>query len=332
MAVTIRDVARRAGVSASTASRAFTLSGPVDPETLERVRQAAEELGYARNNWASSLRGGSTKKLAMIVPDLTNPFFADLVRGAQARAHELGYLVLVADTDDDPRAESEMLESFADRVDGSLLCTPRTPEDQLGSLTSQGPTVLLHHTSDDVPYVISDVAQGVGLLVDNLVALGHRDIAYLDGPQESWSAQLRRTALDALDLPPGVAIRTVGQVPARFEGGVAGGDLVVASGATAVLAFNDVVALGLLHRLAARGVRVPGDVSVVGFDDVPVAAMATPALTTVAQPLVSSARAGVDMLVDLIEGRPVPDRAVVLPTHLVVRQSTRAVAAPERAA
>ncbi|MEL7977783.1 LacI family DNA-binding transcriptional regulator [Isoptericola sp. F-RaC21] len=325
MAVTIRDVARHAGVSPSTASRAFTLSGPVDPETHARVLAVAEELGYRRNRWASSLRGGATKKLAMIVPDLTNPFFADLVRGAQARAHELGYLVLVTDTDDDPRAESEMLASLADRVDGSLLCTPRTPDDQLGRLTSRGPTVLLHRTSDDVPYVISDVAQGVRLAVDNLVALGHRDIAYLDGPPESWSAGLRRTAIAALDLPDGVAVRTVGQVPARFEGGVAGGDLVVASGATAVLAFNDVVALGLLHRLVARGVRVPDDLSVVGYDDVPSAAMATPGLTTVAQPLVASARTGVDMLVDLVEGRPVGDAAVVLPTHLVVRSSTRAV-------
>lgn len=323
MAITIRDVALRAGVSPATASRALTGTGSVDPATAARVRDAARELGYERNPWASSLRGGTTRKLAMIVPDLMNPFFAELVRSAQAYAHELGYLVLVAETDDDAAAELELLRSMADRVDGSLICTPQTAEAAQGRLVDEGPAIFLHRMSRLVPYVISDVTLGVRLAVENLVALGHRRIAYLDGPAESWSAGLRREAVAVVGAEfPDIDLVTVGQVRARFEGGVAGGDLVIASGATAVLAYNDVVALGLLHRLARRGLRVPDDISIVGFDDVPAAAMSSPALTTVAQPLAESARAGVDMLVALARGEKPAQRAVVLAPTLVVREST----------
>jgi DNA-binding LacI/PurR family transcriptional regulator len=330
MTVTIRDVARQAGVAVSTASRALSGGGPVGEATAERVRSAATALGYEPNRWAASLRGGATKRIAMVVPDLRNPFFADLVKGAQARARELGYMLFVADTDDDPREESRMVRAVSDRVDGALLCTPRTDAGHLDVLTSLAPTVLLHRTSAATPYVISDVADGVAQAVANLTALGHRRIGYVDGPPESWSAELRRRTIAETGERMGVRIATIAQVAARFDGGVVAGDLAIASGVTAVLAFNDIVSFGLMHRLSNRGVAVPDDVSIIGFDDVAEARMSTPALTTVAQPLNLSGRKAVEMLVDLLAGRELRERAVVLPTSLVVRDTTaapRAVAA-----
>jgi DNA-binding LacI/PurR family transcriptional regulator len=322
MTVTIRDVARHAGVAVSTASRALSGGGPVGASTAERVRDAARALGYAPNRWAASLRGGATRKIAMVVPDLRNPFFADLVKGAQAHARELGYMVFVADTDDDPRTEARMVRSLSDRVDGTLLCTPRTAAEHLDELTALTPTVLLHRTSATTPYVISDVHDGVRQALANLVALGHRQIGYVDGPPESWSAALRRRAIADVSESEGVKVTPVAQVAARFDGGVAAGDLAIASGVSAILTFNDIVALGLMHRLSDRGVDVPTDISVIGFDDIAEARMATPALTTVAQPLITSGRTAVGMLVDLIADRPLADRAIVLPPSLVVRDTT----------
>ncbi|GAA1594978.1 MULTISPECIES: LacI family DNA-binding transcriptional regulator [Kribbella] len=328
MTVTIREVARRAGVAVSTASRALSGGGPVGEATAERVHAAATALGYEPNRWAASLRGGATKRIAMIVPDLRNPFFADLVKGAQARAREFGYMLFVADTDDDPREESRMVRTVSDRVDGALLCTPRTDAEHLDVLTGLAPTVLLHRTSDTTAYVISDVADGVAQAVANLTALGHRRIGYVDGPPESWSAALRRQAIAKAGERAGIEITTVAQVAARFDGGVVAGDLAIASGVTAVLAFNDIVAFGLMHRLSDRGIAVPEDISIIGFDDVAEARMSTPALTTVAQPLNLSGRRGVEMLVDLLAGRELSERALVLPAHLVVRETT-AVPRPE---
>lgn len=321
MGTTISDVARAAGVAPSTVSRVLSGQGAADPATRTRVQEAAESLGYRANRAAASLRGSTTRRIALIVPDLTNPFFAGIAAGVQSRARELEYTLLIADNDDDPRVELKLLASLAGRADGVLLATPRISDSELGSLSLPSPLVLLHRVHPSFPYVITDIADGVRQAVENLVALGHTQIGYVDGPPESWSAGLRRSAVADLDLPLGVEVRNLCQVPAKFEGGVVAGDVVVDSGVTAVLAFNDIICLGLQHRLVVRGVRVPDEVSLVGYDGIPAAAMVTPALTTVAQPLAQSGRIGVDVLVRVLRGLPTEHRTLLAP-HLVVRDSS----------
>lgn len=321
MSVTIRDVATAAGVSISTASRALSGRGSVNPSTLEAVELAARDLGYGANRAAQSMRSGQTKRIALIVPDLENPFFAELVKGAQARARERGYVVFVADTDDNPHVESEMVQEFAERCDGILLSTPRSSDERIIEISSMIPTVLLHRSSHVLPYILTDVARGIGLALQHLVALGHTKIAYVDGPVESWSSALRRRSLATASEAAGIEVPILGSVPAKFDGGIVGADLVLSSGVTAALTFNDAIALGMLHRLQQRGVQVPTDLSIVGFDDIAMSGMSTPQLTTIAQPLLQSGRVGVSMLLDLINGVLPPGHHQILPPQLIVRSS-----------
>lgn len=312
MRTTVQDVAREAGVSVSTVSRALT-GGSVSAATRETVREAATRLGYRVNRAARGLITGRTGNLGLIVPDLRNPFFADVAKGVSARARAVDCGVFITDTDEDPVAELEAIATLGRNTDGLLLCSPRAADAEILAAADPETTVLLHRQVPGMSSVVADIADGIRQAVGHLRALGHERIAYVSGPEGSWATRQRVEALD------GLAILSLGAVAPTFEGGLLAGDLVLASPATAVLAYNDLVALGLLHRLAARGASVPGQVSVVGFDDVSLAGMSHPPLTSVAVP---KDRAGVVGL-DLLLGRTgAGGGEMVLPTSLVVRASS----------
>ncbi len=314
---TIHDVARVAGVSSSTVSRAMT-GGIVSPSTRQAVLEAAGRLGYRPNRQAQGLVTGRTGTLGLVVPDLRNPFFADVAKGVSVRARALDVQVFIADTDEDQHAEVEAIRSLAGGVDGLLVCSPRTADDELLDVIGTQAAVLLHRRLPGVSSLSADVVGGTHQALAHLRALGHRAIAHVRGPEASWAAGQRLAGLGE----PGVEVVPFGPVAPTFEGGVAAADLVLASGATAVVAYNDLVALGLLHRLAARGVRVPDDVSVVGYDDLAVASMVSPPLTTVAVPKERAGTAGVDLMLRRLAARHGTPEEVVLPTGLVVRGST----------
>ncbi|GAA1737717.1 LacI family DNA-binding transcriptional regulator [Isoptericola hypogeus] len=319
--VTLREVARAAGVSPATASRALTDAPHVSAANREQVARAAASLGYRPHPAARALTTGTTATVGLVVPDLANPFFAAVAKGVQARARETGREVLVADTDEDATLEQDVVARLGNRVDGLVLCSPRMPAETLGSVISEalaadGRVALVNREAPGAPSVSFDIADGVRQAVDHLRALGHETVAYAGGPRTSWSDAERRTALGAA---AGGAVLDLGSFRPTHGGGVQAADLALAAGATAVLCFNDLVALGVLARLHARGVRAPDDVSVVGFDDVATAALVTPALTTVAVPL---ARAGREA-VDLLGGNAgAAARHRRLPVELVVRAST----------
>lgn len=318
MAVTLRDVARAAGVSTATASRALSAPDLVSPERRELVRRVARELGYRPNRAARELITGRSGHLCLVVPDLQNPFFAAVAKAVQARARAAGHAVVVADTEEDPLLEAELVAQLGAQADGVVLCSPRMAGDDLAAAAADGvPLLLVNREGAGLPSVVVDNRDGVRQAVRHLHALGHRRLAYVGGPAGSWSDARRRDGL--ADLAPDVEVVDLGAHAPVFAGGVAAGDLVVASGATAVLAHNDLVALGVLDRLRGRGLRVPEDVSVVGFDDVPVATLVTPALTTVAMPLARLGRTAVDLLLGPRDDT-VPH--AVLPVELVVRGTT----------
>lgn len=322
MAVTIKDVARAAGVSASTVTRALTTPELVHPATRDRVRQTAASLGYHPNRAARGLITGRTGNLGLLVPDLGNPFFPSVVKGVQARAHEGDYAVFLADTDEDTAAEIGLVRRLSKQVDGIVLCSPRMTDEELRTLAVDTPLVLLNRRLARVPSVIPEFADAMRQAVSHLAALGHRRIAYVAGPRVSWANRERVRALRTAATVTGVEVVEIGSVMPQFEGGVAAADQVLAAGVTAVIGYNDLVALGLLNRFTARGVRVPGDLSVLGFDDIALAAMVHPSLTTVALPKEQAGRAGVDLLLQLLEQ---PDRPAVrreLPVQLMVRGST----------
>ncbi|MET8152126.1 LacI family DNA-binding transcriptional regulator [Actinoplanes sp. NPDC049668] len=325
MAVTIKDVARVAGVSPSTVCRALSTPNLVRDETCERVRRAAAELGYSPNRAARGLITGRTANIGLIVPDLGNPFFPGVVKGIQARAREADYAVFLADTDEDPAAETQLVRTLAKQVDGLVLCSPRMTEQELRGFAAETPLVMLNRRVGRLPAITFANVDGMRQAVTHLTALGHRRIAYVAGPRTSWSNRERARGLRAAAAAAGATLVEIGPVLPQFDGGVAAADPVLAAGVTAVIAYNDVIALGLLSRLHARGIAVPAAISVIGFDDIPMAAMVHPSLTTVGLPMESCGRAGVDLLLGLLQD---PDRYGAtrreLGTQLMVRGSTAA--------
>jgi LacI family transcriptional regulator len=294
--VTVHDVARAAGVSISTVSRALAAPERVAPSTRDRVTAAARELGYRPNRAASVLRAGRTGALGLVVPDLANPYFAAIAKGAQARARERGLGLFVVDSDEGPDLETEAVAGLAPQTDGIVLCSPRSVERSVAALGGR-PVVLVNHEVDGVPSVVADHGTGMFRALEHLRALGHRKVAYVGGPESSWSDGRRRDGLRAAAARlHDVDLVELGPHRPQVAGGHAAADLVLASGATAVVTFNDLVAVGLVERVRVRGLEVPGDLSVVGCDDAYVAELTSPPLTTLRTDLRGAGRAAVDRL------------------------------------
>lgn len=329
MAVTIRDVARAAGVSISTVSRALSSPDQVAEETRLRVEDAARTLSYRPNRAARGLITGRTGSIGLVVPDLENPFFGSICKGVQSRARAVGYAVFIGDTDEDPSVETEVVRSLLKQVDGLILCSARGSDQTLERLALECRVVLINRRVADLSSLSFDNGGGVRAVLRHLVALGHRRIAYAAGPSTSWSDGQRASAFRAFSAEsPDLELIELGNFPPVFAGGVQAGDLAIASGATAVMAFNDLVAVGVLDRLRQRGVRVPHDISVTGFDDVPISSLASPTLTTVSFPRVQMGRASVDLLIDEVLGTASDvNVSREMSVALVVRESTGVVPA-----
>jgi DNA-binding LacI/PurR family transcriptional regulator len=327
--MTIRDVATRAGVSPATVSRVFSQPETVAPGTRQRVLTAAEELRYAPNPVARSLARRRTGNLGIVVPDIANSFSAMIIKAAQQEARHAEYALFVTASEELVDDEERQARALAPQVDGLLLTSPLASDACLRELADIVPVVVTNRILDDVPAVLTASAQATGHAVEHLHALGHRKVAYLAGP-DGYSNESRTSGLKAACARLGLDPVVLGPFPARFASGVRAADLVVATEATAVVAFNDDIAAGLLNRFADRGVRVPDDVSVVGHDDTALAEMVTPRLTTVHIPAAAAGAAAARMLVQRIQGDDGTVRRSELFGELIVRGSTGP--APGRAA
>jgi DNA-binding LacI/PurR family transcriptional regulator len=322
MKASIHEVARRAEVSASTVSRAFNAPDLLHPATLARVLEVAGTLGYQPNRAARGLITGTTGNLGLIVPDVANPFFPGLIKGAQSRARVADYAVFLADTDEDPVAELALIRAMAKQVDGIVLASSRMSEPQVRDAAGLTTLVFVNRQLRGIPAVTLDSASGMRQALEHLIALGHRRVVFAGGPRNSWSNRERRRALRSVVGASPLEVVELGPYAPRFEAGMQAADAALATDATAILAYNDLMALGVLARLSDRGVRVPDDVSVAGFDDIPLAAMCTPSLTTVAMPTQAAGRAAVDLLLGVLAQREPARRRIELPTQLMVRAST----------
>lgn len=325
MATTIHDVARRAQVSVSTVSRAFTMPELVRPATREQILRAADELGYRPNRAARGLITGKTGNLGIVVPDLQNPFFPSVVSGAQAQARQADYAVFLADSGEDPRLEAELIHAMTKQVDGVIVCSSRMDVNDLRRASESTTLVLLNRKNPGAPAVLMDSADGIRQAVEHLAALGHRRCAFLSGPRNSWSNKERRRGLRSASRLYGVEIVELGPFAPVFEAGLQAADIALASNVTAIIAFNDLMALGVLNRLNDRKISVPEDISVVGFDDIAMAGMCTPQLTTIEMPMQLGGRAAVDLLLDQLgsgDGDSGPAQQRVVGTQLIVRAST----------
>jgi LacI family transcriptional regulator len=284
--ITITDVARHAGVSLATVSRVMNGNTRVDPALAERVHTSARRLGYRASPLARSLVLGRTQTVAILLPDLANPTFQAILSGFSRAAKADGYHVLIADSAENVEEEQALALELRQRTDGVVLCAPRMPGDELATLLPQTlPAVLINRE----PYfgtdtIAADYGAAMRDLVEHLYGLGHRHLVFLSGTARSVSNALRLAAVDAARTShPDLRIDEVA-AGVDFDSGAAAVDAVIDSGATGVLAYNDLVAMGLLSALGERGLRVPEDISVTGFDDIPFARYTTPPLTTAAVP------------------------------------------------
>ncbi len=307
MSITAQDVANMAEVSVSTVSRVLSAPEVVAPGTRSRVLAAVEKLGYQPNRSAQSLISGRTSTLGLIVPDMQNPYFAALAKGIQKRAWESGYLVVVADSDEDIAREKALLQGMNQQVDGLLLSSLRSDMEDLTDLLPSTEIVLINREMRGIDSISQDNIEVIRMLTRHLGALGHRQIAYIGGPKNSWSdAQRRRGLEECRQENPGFEFIDLGATSPTQAGGYASADFLIASEATAVICFNDLVAVGVLERLRARKVAVPEDFSVAGIDNVSVCNAVSPTLTSVGVSQQRLGRTATELMLQKITRRTLP--------------------------
>lgn len=328
--VTIHDVAQRAGVSPVTVSRVINGVANVNPETRARVEKAIRELGYLPNRAARSLRVRQTHTLALLVPDITNAFWTTVARGVEDAAQTRGYSVLLCNTDENPQKQSSYLEAvLQQRVDGVILAPCETDPSRLAALQiHQTPAVLIDRrvTHWEGDWVISDSLGGARALVDHLIRLGRRSIAMVTGPRGASTAEDRVAGYRLALLSAGLAFdpRLVRYGEFRAPSGREQTHRMLDEGLRpdAILAANNVLAMGVLEALNERGLHVPQEVALVCFDDLPDLAQFFPFLTVAAQPAYDMGLNAAQLLLSRIDAAgPLQPRQVVLPVRLVLRYS-----------
>jgi DNA-binding LacI/PurR family transcriptional regulator len=321
--VTLTDIARACDVAPSTVSRALSTPGRVSPQMYERISRKAQELGYGAGSRPAQQNRIARGTIALVVPNLHNPFLLDLIRGCQSHAQAAGYLPLLATSGESEQVESDLLEELAETVDGIVLVSPRS-EDAVLTVTGQRvPLVVVNRDVPGVSGIRIDTAAGAVQVLDYLVSLGHRRIAYIRGPRASWTDRSRFAALsDRSREHPGAVLLPIGNYFSSLANGRAAADSVALSGASAAMFFNDTLAIGALGRFAELGIDVPGDLSVTGCDDIFGASFTAPPLTTVTASAEEAGRAVTDLLLSRFLSRERPRRFDSVATHLTVRDST----------
>lgn len=328
--VTIIEVAAEAGVSFATVSRVINNDSHVKPETRERVLATMQRLGYVANRQARSLAGGKSNTIGVLVPDLGTGYIGEIIRGIDTELSWAGIDLILYTTHRTATKESNYVANLArGMVDGLLLVLPRNPVDYIETLTRRNfPFVLIDHqgTIENCPAVGATNWQGAYTATEYLISLGHRRIGFITGSMDLGCAEDRlkgyRSALRTCHLPDAPELVYEGTFfqPDGYVGACALLDL--KDPPTAILASNDVMAMGVMDAVRNRGLRVPDDISVVGFDNIPQSAMVYPPLTTVQQPLEQMGRVAAQMLINILNNVEKDASRIELPTELIIRSST----------
>lgn len=324
---TMADVAKAAGVSKSTVSRAFTQPERLGAETVDRIVKIAQQLGYVPNHTARALSTGRHGNLALIVSDVANPFFPPLIRAAQLQADGSDFCVFLGNSDEDPRQEDKLIDRFVTQVEGLLLVASRLSAERIVFHAKRRPMALINRDVPGIPRVLIDSTTGVRQAIGHLADLGHKHIIYVSGPSSSWANRQRRNALKSAAKHHDMEVDIVSPHVPSYDSGRAVVPEILASKATAAVAFDDLTAQGIMTGMAERGISIPDQFSVVGCDDV-LGAATYPSLTTVSNRSDEAGRAGVRLLLDMLNGHMAGDTRLVLDTHLVIRNTT---ASPARA-
>jgi LacI family transcriptional regulator len=324
----MKEVARAAEVSVATVSHVINRTRFVSPELAERVRDAMDELGYTPDATARSLRVRRTQTIGLVVPDNSNPFFAELGQAIEEAGFDAGYTTILGNSAEQPERERRYLQALvAKRVDGLIVAPSRdggTLEAILGP--AKIPVVVIDRDAHlpGADAVLYDNEGGSVAATRHLLALGHTNIAFVAGPPDVQPAAERLRGFRRALVEAGLDPCRVVEADFHYAGGRDAAARLLATDAapTAIFAANDLMAAGVLQELAARGIEVPDDISVVGFDDAPLAEMVSPTVTTVRQPLQQMAKTALALLLARIGGDGGRPSRHVLPTELIVRESS----------
>ncbi|MGK9148218.1 LacI family transcriptional regulator [Plantibacter flavus] len=316
---TIYDVAKLAGVAPSTVSRALGKPGRINVKTEQRVQAAAKELNYRLNPMARALPTGLTSMFGLLIADITNPMFFPAVRGAEEAASQRGYTLILAESQESSERERAAADRIIPSTDGLILVSSRLSDEEIQALAALVPVAVINREVEGVGGIVPDLESGLDAALEHLAELGHTSLAFLSGPANAWMSRARWEFLLRRAPERGMTIVEIGPSAPTLEGGRDVLPRVLASGVTAAIAYNDLVAIGLMQAAETAEVRVPGRLSVIGFDDIFGSDFTSPALSTVRTPLRAMGERAVRQLLGETTGR---ETSADLPTEFVRRGST----------
>ncbi|WP_150308179.1 LacI family DNA-binding transcriptional regulator [Planctomonas psychrotolerans] len=325
-APTIYDIARLAEVNPSTVSRALSQPGRINIKTEQRIRSAAKQLNYRLNPMARALPTGRTSTIGLLVADITNPMFFTAVRGAERAAAERGYTLVLAESQESGAREAEAAHRVLPSVDALILVVTRLSDEAILELADRKPLVVINRMIDGVSSLVPDVDRGIAQALNHLAELRHTAVAFVAGPETSWMSGARARSLRAQAPGRGMTIVEIGPGAPTLDGGRDALDRVLAADVTAVVAYNDLMAIGLMRAATAQGIAVPGQLSILGFDDIFGSDFTSPPLTTIRIPLGLAGDLAVRRALDMIDADAAdteystPDEPPIL-TELVIRGS-----------
>ena len=330
---TITDVARLANVSIQTVSAVVNRKSGISEPTRERVLRAIERLQYRPNGIASSLRAQKSQTIGVVIPTIINPFFPEFVRGAEDAASEKGYSIFLCNADEDTEKEIQYLRLLQrHRVAGilvSYVSSPATSQSVLTELASHHLPIACLSTAQPGQGIVSlrvDESEVTRVATQHLLELGHRRIGFVTPPPSKNIAQMRIEGFEKALIEAGLPVRPEYLVDGGFDlqDGIRGAEQLLSLGRppTAVVAANDLVAIGVISTLKKQGYRVPADISVVGIDDIQMASLLDPPLTTVSQPIYEMGRLGMENILLRIQSPQMDTSEIVFETRLIIRQST----------
>jgi len=333
MPVTLKDIAKVAGVSCATVSRALSNHPDINEETKKRIRKISQEMNYIPNPSARSLKGKNTNMIGLIIPDISNPFFAELALGVESFANENGYCVFLCNTDWKYEREKTYVDVLnVKRVDGIIISSVTENADH--HITSQAPVVYVTEgpKHEGVHYVGIDNKLGASMIVEYLIKLGHKDIVYIGGSEKTSTNRERyegyKQSMEKYKLPFDSEKHVFNSLNSfsRENGYKAAMEMLIKRNIpTAVFAVNDIVALGVIQAIEDFGLSVPNDISVAGFDDISFSSMHRIKLTTVNQPKFEAGEICIDILLKLIKKQEVTEKTNILHPKLVIRNTCRVI-------
>lgn len=323
--VTIKDVAKAAGVATSTVSRAFARPGRVSAQTAQRIRRIADEIGYRSSavtafDYSDRLNG----LISIVVADLSNPVFADYTRSVQHECLINGLGLLVIDSEENSVIERNAIRLARNHIDGIILASSRLSDTDIRKLAETKPLIAMNRSIRGIQSVVADATVGLNEAVQHLVNFGHHSITYLSGPESSWQDGVRYRTLFAICATQHITLRRIPSRAPTFSGGYRCHAAFMTNPTTAVIAYNDIMAIGFIAALHARGIAVPDQVSVIGIDDVQFSSLVTPALSTVRLPRKELGASAVNEVAALLHHTKRGDslQPVVLESTFVPRSSS----------